>query len=630
MKKVKAYVSFDKDEYFKEEFKSEVTQSPIKFPTELGEEHPFNMEDVEKAFKKIGIVNGLINKIADNIVGEFSIKCKNKKALIIINYFIHDTAFKSVIKSWVVEGLAKGNGYLELDLKQNKVKVVNAKSIYIVQDKKGNVLRYNQFSGDLNKFSLNSRKLISFKPNEIAHLKINSIPGEPYGYGLIVPNEKVIEGLIINETDKQKLLSRKAGVPIHVQVGQPGESVDNSVVDDINNKLKYMTNRTEWVTDGNVKMSVLNFGDVGKNLSDSYDQSIEKLSTGFQVPVVLFGKSNVAEGLANSQTETFLRMINSIQDEVESIIEEKIFKPILIENKLDADIDFIWNLPGDEQINQRLMQLNSLLNNPYIADGLRKEMQLEIARLLDVENPEQAVNTENTQGPFSNNNNNNNNNNEVEKEKEEEKEIEQPEVPGEKEKSNLEIKEIKEEIPTISKEELYLNMPVKEFVSLVEIKGFNYSDYLIKILKRLKVDEFTTLKAITESDLENGLLNSNDIEKLRSILKSGFKGNWTMRQIENEIKDNLNLRDRISENGQIIPKEIRPTMISRTETVRLSNSGLLDVYKENKIEKVRWLAALSDRTCNICESKNGEVLDLTEAYNEIPAHPGCRCSWLSV
>jgi SPP1 gp7 family putative phage head morphogenesis protein len=629
MKKVKAYVSFDKDEYFKEEFKSEVTQSPIKFPTELGEEHPFNMEDVEKAFKKIGIVNGLINKIADNIVGEFSIKCKNKKALIIINSFIHDTAFKSVIKSWVVEGLAKGNGYLELDLKQNKVKVVNAKSIYIVQDKKGNVLRYNQFSGDLNKFSLNSRKLISFKPNEIAHLKINSIPGEPYGYGLIVPNEKVIEGLIINETDKQKLLSRKAGVPIHVQVGQPGESVDNSVVDDINNKLKYMTNRTEWVTDGNVKMSVLNFGDVGKNLSDSYDQSIEKLSTGFQVPVVLFGKSNVAEGLANSQTETFLRMINSIQDEVESIIEEKIFKPILIENKLDADIDFIWNLPGDEQINQRLMQLNSLLNNPYIADGLRKEMQLEIARLLDVENPEQAVNTENTQGPFSNNNNNNNNN-EVEKEKEEEKEIEQPEVPGEKEKSNLEIKEIKEEIPTISKEELYLNMPVKEFVSLVEIKGFNYSDYLIKILKRLKVDEFTTLKAITESDLENGLLNSNDIEKLRSILKSGFKGNWTMRQIENEIKDNLNLRDRISENGQIIPKEIRPTMISRTETVRLSNSGLLDVYKENKIEKVRWLAALSDRTCNICESKNGEVLDLTEAYNEIPAHPGCRCSWLSV
>jgi hypothetical protein len=49
--KVKGYISGSKDDYVKEQFKGEVSDKLIKFPKELGVEHPFSFEDCEKFYK---------------------------------------------------------------------------------------------------------------------------------------------------------------------------------------------------------------------------------------------------------------------------------------------------------------------------------------------------------------------------------------------------------------------------------------------------------------------------------------------------------------------------------------------------------------------------------------------------
>ena len=174
---------------------------------------------------------------------------------------------------------------------------------------------------------------------------------------------------------------------------------------------------------------------------------------------------------------------------------------------------------------------------------------------------------------------------------------------------------------------------IKDWVNIVEIKGFNYTDYLVKILEILKTDKFADLKAITEKDIADGLLPETQIEKLRLILKDGFKNNNTIKEIEKEIKSQVELKDRITENGTVISASSRPNMIARTETVRLANEGLKKLYLENKIEKVRWLAALSDRTCPLCEELNGQVFEISKldiGINQPPLHPDCRCSLISV
>ena len=111
-----------------------------------------------------------------------------------------------------------------------------------------------------------------------------------------------------------------------------------------------------------------------------------------------------------------------------------------------------------------------------------------------------------------------------------------------------------------------------------------------------------------------------------------------MKQIENNIRDSINLRDRITEDDRVIPASLRPEMISWTETIRLSNEWLKDLFKENNVKNIQWLTTYSDRTCEACMAMDGQIKPITEAFvsgefgavNNPPLHPNCRCSIISV
>ncbi len=370
----------------KEAFKGEVRDTPVMFPKSLGAEHPFVFEDMEKVYKTIGVITGGVNKITDSVVGDFSFATKTKKAELIINDFIKNTNFTSTLREWIREGFIKGNGFLELDVKEEKIKVLNANDMYVERDDKANVVAYNQWAGNLKGFTRNKSKLIIFKSEQIAHLKINKIAGEPYGIGIIYQNETAIENMVLNEQDLQKLISRKAGAPIHAAVGIEGEAVNSDDVDDFKTSLQVMNNRTEWVTDSNVKMNVIDFGPIGKNLTDVLDHNMLVVAYGMEIPIVLFGGGNIPEGLAKAQKEMFQRKMCVIQEEIESIIEEQIFKPLLEANGcLDTDVEFTWNLPGVEDVNNRIDRLTKLIESMNTSKPLRRMAEIEIAKLLDLD-----------------------------------------------------------------------------------------------------------------------------------------------------------------------------------------------------------------------------------------------------
>ena len=48
-----------------EKFKGEIVKETIKFPEELGEEHPFDYLITEGLYKKFGLVTGVIDKYID-------------------------------------------------------------------------------------------------------------------------------------------------------------------------------------------------------------------------------------------------------------------------------------------------------------------------------------------------------------------------------------------------------------------------------------------------------------------------------------------------------------------------------------------------------------------------------------
>jgi len=619
---VKGYISAKPSDAYitKESFKGEVTDTLVRFPKELGVEHPFNFEDAEKIYKGVGIITGGVNKIAEAITGEASISCKDEKSRIFLNKFINQTNFPTILTEWVREAVLKGNGFLEIDLKNKKIRVLNSNNMYVVRDKFSNVLGYNQWVGNLNRFSKNSKYLVNFKPNEIAHLSLNRVSGDAYGMGMVFPNERTVENLILDDKNLHILVDRKAGAPIHVKVGQPGEPVKTADIDAFKDSLNYLTNKTEWVTDGNVNMEVLNFGEIGKNMTDVLNYDVTQLAYGMEIPVVMLGAGNIAEGLAKVQGEGLQRKIGSIQTEIENIIEEKLFVPLLEANGLDTDVIFVWNLPGEEEINRRIEQLTKIIENFNISEPLKRMAELEIARLL---------NFTDAPGILA----------KPEKEKPKPEVIEPtPEVPKKvPEPTKSEEPQVSDVIPKekynpVFKTKIKIEqgkMNLREFVDLKETNELNYSDYLLNTLRKLKTDKFENLAAIEKTDIELGKLPPVEIEKLRTIFKEGFRKNQKVIEVENNIRESINLKD-VTKDGVVITKaELRPGLIAKTETVRLANNGLVETYKKASIDKVKWVTSSSEKTCEACSGLDGNVYNITELKSGVkqpPLHPGCRCA----
>ena len=640
-KKTKGYISAgikDKKQMH-EAFRGQVFDKQTKIIKDLGAVHPFDFKKVEDAYINIGLVSAASNKITDSIVGDFTIKLDNENSQALIDDFTHNTNFDTNIRAWINEAVLKGNGFMEIDLGKDtqkfteaKIRVMNSNNMFVKRNKTGKVLAYNQFTGNINRFNKNSTKLIPFKPDEIAHLTINKIPNDPYGIGFIHPNLRTVDFFAGDYLDKQKLVSRKAGAPYHVKVGQPGEVADKGAIDNIKSNLEFLNNRTEWVTDANVEIKAIEFKGVGDNLSEAINQDIEIFAIGTEIPLVLLGKANIPEGLAKVQLEAWTRKIKAIRTTVEAVIEEKIIRPILNANALDEQAKFEWELQSETTKDQKILRITELLKNPFIAPQIKGMLEQELAILFDrqevidiLPTPEQAA--EQAEKEKQEN---------LEREKEEA--IEQPEVPGAKpaanQKGHTHICEMHGEGcgQQLSEKEI-LNMRIWDWAGIKEIAGFNYTDYIVAILKVLEKDKFVNLAGKTAEQIADGLLDNDEVEKLRGILKTGFRENQTIKEMQDEIESQIDLRDRLEKNGAVVAAQFRPNMITRTETIRLSNDGLVSLYKENKIERVRFLAPLSERTCPVCESLNGQVFEiknLSEGLNKPPIHPSCRCTLVSV
>ena len=142
----KPSISFDNKFVNKltEQFKGEVEQHNIKFPTELGEENPFNFKTLESLYEKFGFFTAIVDKYVDFVVGPgFYIECDDERAKTIIEDFMKDVNFDTILRAWTKEMLTKGNGFLEIGGSKKEgvkgLKVLDAEYMYVNRDKKGKI-----------------------------------------------------------------------------------------------------------------------------------------------------------------------------------------------------------------------------------------------------------------------------------------------------------------------------------------------------------------------------------------------------------------------------------------------------------------------------------------------------------
>jgi len=621
-----------------ESFKGEVEKKDIKYPVELGEEHPFDFSVVEGLYKKFGFLTAVIDKYVDFVVGPgFYVECSDERAKKIIEDFMQDVNFDTLLRQWTKEALLKGNGFLELGGGKNEsikgMKVLNANYMYIKRDKLGVIESYNQYKGGFKNFD--REKVISFKPYQIAHVGFNKIGDMVYGLGVAYPALVTINNLLQNQKDLHMLMNRKANSPYVIKLGgvfggkyyKPAPESFSSYGKD----LEWLNNKHEWVVDGLTDIKALNFGEIGDKFNAVLEFDMQMLIYIFQVPAVLMGEAKVPEGLAKVQMDAFERRVQSIQAELEKVIETNIFRRILESNGLSVHVEFQWGRPSTSEKYERLAKLVEILKLPTTSSALSKLVEADIVKMLDYNEDEYNQMMQNE-----------------EEERKKEEERPQPIVPGQNETppQTPQVSQTQFISPSFQLHELDDVCPhcyegIENYNTIEEWLGFNYKDYIKKISEFIREDKFEKLAAQSLTEELAGKLSKNQILELKKILDRNIKKGGSIKDIEKEISQKVSPKDLLAvENGKTLrdekgnpkiikPKEIRSILIARSEVTRVANEGAIRHYKDEGIKHIRWVASIGERTCPQCESLNGQIFPIDD-HPDIPLHTMCRCTVVPV
>ena len=228
------------------------------------------------------------------------------------------------------------------------LKVLDAKSMYIERDNKGKITGFNQYTGTFDtKGSFQEKKVIKFKSFQIAHVALNKIGTDAYGQGIVHPALCHLDNLIQNEKNMQVLLQRKANAPYHAKLGRADLKMLPSAdaVSAFGQELQYLNNVHEFATDDLADIKVIDTPDFGKKFEFPVEHNLDMLFFSFQVPEVIMGRGSIPEGLAKVQLDTFQRRVQSIQAELEKVIEQQILKRVLKSNELQEYVEFEWGQP---------------------------------------------------------------------------------------------------------------------------------------------------------------------------------------------------------------------------------------------------------------------------------------------
>lgn len=121
---------------------------------------------------------------------------------------------------------------------------------------------------------------------------------------------------------------------------------------------------------------------------------------------------------------------------------------------------------------------------------------------------------------------------------------------------------------------------------------------------------------------------STDRDKLASIIENGIKEGQSIPQIERALRDQFDTFKKNQTNN-----------IARTETLRASNAGQLDAYKQSGVvEAKQWYTARDASVCAECAALDGDITTLSGSFfksdylggDQPPLHPRCRCVMLPV
>lgn len=385
----------------KEKTKTATILPEERFPADLGIKHPVSFADLERWYTDDAFVHGVIEKHVDFILGGgIGVSSKNENIKEFCAQKFKEFEFLTLLRDWIKRALVTGNGYIEIfygkDGAPVSFNVLDSKYIYVKLKKKDGKLTnevesYNQF------VSMQTTPVpIALPEDSIAHLAVNTINDNPYGIGIIQPLTYALYKKNDLMNDMCMLVHKKAGTRMFIKVGSAEKGIvpKDSEMQAFGQRLETETGLTGFVVGPYTEPMIVDYGDIGKNFASPLEIIDGELIYGAQVPQVLMGTGNVAEGLATEQGKTWLYRIRSFQETIEKVIETKILNPLLTANGFNPlDADFEWGSVSPEEKRAEVTMYQSLLNSSmFLNRDFREQVEQRLRDLLEFTGQAQPMN----------------------------------------------------------------------------------------------------------------------------------------------------------------------------------------------------------------------------------------------
>jgi hypothetical protein len=329
-----------------------------------------NLEKYEKAYATEGLVFAAINTIANYVIyAGFEIHCDNQDIKKEIDKFLSKNNFINLIADATRQILIYGDAFIEnvksKDGSLVELRLVNPKNLTIDYDERGDALGYIQTINDTE---------IYFKPDEITHFQLYSIPSSVYGVSMIGANYDSIVRKVKTDDGIGAAIERHGFPKYHVRVGNASEGVipPSDVITDIAEDFENINAKNEFVTTDLIDIRPIDYRGI-EHIEEYFEYFLSLLSSGFMVPEIIMGLGkNITEASSKVKMQAFERSIIAYQKRLSYQVEKDIFSKIT-----DERVELRWNdiSPQDEVDKAKWVRELILPNDPYgilTKDEIRK------------------------------------------------------------------------------------------------------------------------------------------------------------------------------------------------------------------------------------------------------------------
>lgn len=316
------------------------------------------LEKYELAYMKDGSVSEAIDTIAlFTMMGGFEILSDDATAEAQIREFCDRVDVENIIINVVRDALVYGDAFVENVFSAGgqpvNLEMVNPKTMQITYDDYGTVHGYIQT------VSLNGRQVTtSLDKKLITHFPLKRIGRSPYGISTIGTNYDLIGRMILVDEGIANAIHRHGFPKYHVPVGQLGEIIDKTKMEEVEKIFENINSKNEFVTTRDVEIKNIDTDSFDiKGMSEYF---ITKLTAGIGVPEEILGLGRGStEATAKVRAKAFEHKVKALQRSIARVFELEIF-PLILSGYLEGRSDNLTALAKEEKALRHLDALGDV------------------------------------------------------------------------------------------------------------------------------------------------------------------------------------------------------------------------------------------------------------------------------